>query len=72
LAPRRGRKRAIIAVGHRIRGIAFHLLTRQEDDADRGPNYFDERNRRATERRLIDRLARMGLKVTVERIDQAA
>jgi transposase len=72
LAPRRGRKRAIVAVGHSILTIAYHLLTRQEDYADLGPNYFDERDRQATERRLIDRLERMGLKVTVERAGQAA
>ena len=72
LAPRRGRKRAIIAVGHSILVIAYHLLTRQEDYTDLGPNYFDERERRAVEKRLVRRLERMGLKVTVERPNVAA
>ena len=72
MAPRRGRKRAIVAVGHSILTIAYHLLTRQEDYADLGPNYFDERERGAVEKRLIHRLERMGLKVTVERTNEAA
>jgi transposase len=72
LAPRRGRNRAIIAVAHSILTIAYHLLTRQQDYVELGPNYFDERDQRATERRLIDRLERLGLKVTVERTTVAA
>jgi transposase len=72
LAPRPGRNRAIIAVAHSILTIAYHLLTRGQDYVELGPNYFDERDQHTTERRLIDRLERLGLKVTVERTTVAA
>ena len=37
-----------------------------EDYHDLGGNYFDERDRRAVERRLVRRLEALGHKVTLE------
>lgn len=72
LAAKRGRKRAIVAVGHTILVIAYHVLARQQAYADLGPTYFDERNRQATERRVVRRLEKLGLKVTIEHPSPAA
>ena len=66
LAARRGRKRAVVAVGHSILVIAHHLLQDQTDYADLGPLYFDQRDPAALQRRLVQRLERLGLTVTVE------
>lgn len=66
LAARRGRKRALVAVAHTILVIIYHLLRDQEDYTDLGQNYFDERERHSVERRLVGRLERLGLKVTIE------
>jgi transposase len=66
LAARRGRKRAVVAVGHSILVIAHHLLLDQRDYQDLGVNYFDQRDRAAVQQRLIRRLERLGLKVSVE------
>jgi transposase len=72
LAAKRGRKRAIVAVGHTILVIAYQVLARQQSYTDLGSAYFDERDRHATERRLVRRLETLGLKVTIERPSPAA
>ena len=66
LAARRGRKRALVAVGHTILVIAYHLLTRPADYQDLGAQYFDQRERQTVERRLIRRLQALGYKVSLE------
>jgi transposase len=69
LAARKGRKRAIVAVGHSILVIAYHLLAGEAEYADLGANYFDERDRRAVERDLVRRLERLGNKVALTPLD---
>jgi hypothetical protein len=65
-ARRRGRKRAAVAVGHSILVIACHVLERGCGYQELGGNYFDERDRRAVERRLVRRLEGPGYKVTLD------
>jgi transposase len=67
LAARRGKKKAIIALGHGLLIIAYYVLTRRVPFEDLGPTYFDERDRAAVERRLVRRLERLGYKVALER-----
>jgi transposase len=67
LAARRGRKKALVAVGHSILVIAYYLLTRQTDYQELGSQYFDERARQAVERRLVRRLEALGYKVSLDR-----
>ncbi len=66
LAARRGRKKALVAVGHTLLIIAYHLLTRRTDYQDLGAQYFDTRDRLAVERRLIRRLEALGYKVSLD------
>ena len=66
LAARRGHKRALIAVAHTILIIAYRIIRDGTTYEDLGSNYFDERDRRATLRRSVQRLERLGYKVTVE------
>ncbi len=66
LAARRGRQKAAIAVAHSILVIAYHLLARGTTYQDLGVHYFDERDRRAVERRAVRRLEGLGCKVTLE------
>src|SRR5205085_4174021 len=48
LAARRGQKKALVAVGHSILVIAYHLLNDpSETYHDLGGNYFDERDQQA-------------------------
>ncbi len=72
LAARRGKKRATVAVAHAILVIAYHLLHRREDYRDLGAMYFDERDRRHLQHRLVRRLEQLGLTVTVEPAAPAA
>lgn len=71
IAARRGKSRAAVVVGHSILVIAYHLLERGTDYQDLGPNYFDERDRQATERRLVHRLEGLGYKVSLESTEAA-
>ena len=66
LAARRGKQRAIVAVGHSILVSIYHMLAEERDYADLGGNFFDERERELVQRRLVRRLEHLGLKVTVE------
>lgn len=66
IASRRGKQKALVAVGHTIVRIVYYLLTRQESYQDLGSNYFDERERKGVERRLVNRLQSLGYKVSLE------
>lgn len=66
LVVRRGKKKALMAVGHSILVIAFHLLTRKEEYRELGTNYFDERQRQRVERRLVHRLQGLGYEVVLK------
>src|SRR5215218_352891 len=66
LAARRGKSRAAVAVGHTILIIAYHLLRDGTDYHDLGPHYFDARDRRAVERRLVHRLEGLGYTVSLQ------
>lgn len=72
LSRRRGKRRAVVAVGHSILIIAYHVLTRQQPDLDLGSNYFDERDRIIVARQSIRRLEQLGFKVTVEAPSEVA
>ena len=72
LAARRGTKKALVAVGHAILVMVYHVLMRRVPYHDLGPNYFDERDRRAVERRLVRRLKALGYKVELLTPAQAA
>lgn len=56
LTARRGRKKAAVALGHAIRIIVYHLLSRAEVYEDLGVNYFDENRRERVGHGLGQRL----------------
>jgi len=66
LAGRRGQKRAIVAVSHSILVSIYHMLSRHEPYHDLGGNYFDERKKESIINRLLHRLEKLGLAVTIE------
>ncbi len=72
IAARRGAKRAAVAVAHSIIEIVYHLLSTGEVYHDLGATYFDERDRRVIERRLVHRLERLGFDVTITPKESAA
>jgi transposase len=72
IAAHRGKKKALVAVGHSILIISYHLLTRGQEYTDLGANYFDERDRSAVQRRCVKRLEKLGFKVELQQTALAA
>jgi transposase len=72
LAARRGKKRAIVAVGHTLLTIIYHLLTRKTEYHDLGADYLDRLNPDRLTRQLVRRLEKLGHKVTLEPRGEAA
>lgn len=67
LCPRRGKKKAIVAVGHSILTIAYHLLKAPNSVyRDLGATYFDQREREVIQQRLVRRLEALGNRVILE------
>jgi transposase len=66
IAARRGKKRALIAVGHTVLTIVYTMLTRQQPYQDLGAAYFDQRERHRVEQRLVQRLERLGYQVALQ------
>jgi transposase len=66
LAARRGKKKAVVAVGHTLLVIVYHVLTRHEEYRELGGNYFDERDKQAVTRRLVQRLEKLGSEVSLQ------
>lgn len=72
LVRRKGLKRALVAVGHSILVIAYHILKQRAGYRELGGDYFDRQHTEGIQRHLIRRLERLGLKVTVEPLAEAA
>jgi transposase len=68
LAARRGKKKALVAVGHSILVIAYHLLTEDSEYRELGGLYFDQRDHERVSRRLVKRLQALGYTVNLDRL----
>ena len=68
ICARRGGKRAALAVGHSILTIAYHMMDRGTHFHELGADYFDRRNPERVKDRLVQRLERLGYKVTLEQL----
>ncbi len=72
LAKRMGKKKALVAVGHSILVIVYHVLANRASYKELGGDYFDRQNVVQQRTRLIRKLETLGLKVTVEELPVAA
>jgi transposase len=72
LAARRGRKRALVGLGHALLVIMYHMQRTGTDYTDLGGDYFERRDKDRITSRLVRRLESLGLKVTLEPTAQAA
>ena len=72
LVGRRGKKRALVAVGHSLLIISHYVLKRRQAYYDLGSNYFEDLHRQRVERNLVQRLENLGYKVTLEALSPAA
>jgi transposase len=60
IAARRGKKRALMALGHTILIIVYDVLARKQPYQDLGTAYFDQLEQHRVQQRLVHRLERMG------------
>jgi transposase len=65
LASRRGKKRALVAVGHSLLVIIYHVLKNRVEYQDLGPDYFEKLEPERLRRHLVRRLQRLGYDVTL-------
>ena len=72
LVPRRGKKRAIVAVAHSLLGAMYHILRKRTPYQDLGPDPFDRLAPKHLTRYLVKRLEKLGHKVTLEPLREAA
>jgi transposase len=72
LAARRGRKRALVAVGHSLLVILYHLLKDDVAYHDLGPDYFDRLAPERLRRYLVRRLEGLGFGVTLTSKEEVA
>ncbi len=69
---RHGAKQAMMAVGHAILVICYHMLDRHVAYQDVGGNYFDEHEQQAVEKRLVRRLEKLGYEVSLQPVTHVA
>jgi transposase len=72
LAARRGKRRALVAVGHTILVIVYQLLKKGTNYEELGGDYFDRLGPERLTRTLVRRLEKLGHKVTLEKNEEAA
>lgn len=72
LAARRGKKRAIVAVGHTILIMAYHIIKEQSTYKELGADYFERLNEQAIIRRLTSRIEKLGYLVELTKTEAAA
>jgi transposase len=72
LAARRGVKRAVMAVAHTMLIIGYHMLKTARGYQELGGDYLERINKSQLQRYYMKRLERLGLKVTVESVPEAA
>jgi transposase len=66
LAPRRGDKRAIVAVAHSISIIIYNMVSKGVNYCDLGHLYFDKRDSERVLRRTMKRIEALGYKVELQ------
>ena len=66
LAPRRGKKRAIIAVSRTILQAAWHILKEEVEYKELGGDYFERMNEGKSRSYLVKRLEKLGYEVELK------
>jgi len=72
LVVRRGKKKAIVAVAHRLLVIIYHMLKDQTSYRELGSDHFNKLNAAYVQRHHVKRLESLGFKVILEPLPEAA
>jgi transposase len=62
----------VVAVGHTLLVSVYYVLPRREEYRELGGNYFDERDKQAVTRRLVQRLEKLSYEVNLQPATLAA
>lgn len=65
IARRRGKKKALVALEHKLLVIIYHVLLTKKPYSDLGVDYFDQLEKTRLERHHIRRLEQLGYTVTI-------
>jgi transposase len=65
IARRRGKKKAIVALEHKLLVIIYHVLLTKKPYSDLGADYFDQLEKTRLQRHHIRRLEQLGYTVTI-------
>lgn len=68
ITARRGAKRAVVAVGHAILIICYHMIKNRSHYNELGADFFQTRNRDTLIRQSVKRLETLGFTVSLEEI----
>lgn len=71
LAARRGKKRAIVAIGRSIIVSIWHMLSRRQPYQDLGADYYDQRRKESKVSYLTKQLTRLGFTVQLDPVSVA-
>jgi transposase len=71
IAARRGAKKAVVAVAHRLLIIAYYIILRHEPYHELGADYLDRQRPAVTANRLVRRLERLGFQVALSPTEPA-
>jgi transposase len=66
LAPRRGKNKALVAIGHSLLVTAYHMLRDATEYSDLGPDHYNKLDPERQTRYYVRRLEALGHKVTIE------
>jgi transposase len=72
LQARRGYKRAVVAIAHKIVVAIYHMLSQKVSSNDLGDLYLDKLNQNHLTRNRVHRLERLGYEVTLTPQQKAA
>jgi hypothetical protein len=72
LVRHKGKQRALVAVGHTLLVIIYHVLAKESSYQELGGDYFDKQNLESQRRLFIRKLESLGVKVTIEELPLAA
>jgi transposase len=72
LVPRRGKKKAIVAVAHALLVMIYHILKDLVPYHEMGSDHFNKLNAAYVQRHHVKRLESLGFKVILEPLTQAA
>lgn len=72
LVVRRGKKKAIVAVAHRLLVIIYHMIKDQASYRELGADYFNKLNTAYVQRHHVKRLESLGFKVILQPVSKAA